>query len=162
MLGYGTVMRRLALAAAMLLLGGMADWKPLTWPDLTSRPRPAPQATIAYGPAPEQKVDVWLPAGPGPHKTVLMVHGGCWQTGIADRSLMNWLAEDLRARGYAVWNVDYRGIDRAGGGYPGTFADVAAAADALLMGAMGQGHNDFKIPLTRRTLIAALTELTEA
>lgn len=131
MLGYGTVMRRLALAAAMLLLGGMADWKPLTWPDLTSRPRPAPQATIAYGPAPEQKVDVWLPAGPGPHKTVLMVHGGCWQTSIADRSLMNWLAEDLRGRGYAVWNVDYRGIDRAGGGYPGTFADVAAAADAL-------------------------------
>ncbi|MBX9813125.1 MAG: esterase [Proteobacteria bacterium SG_bin5] len=109
----------------------MADWKPLTWPDLTRRPRPAPQATIAYGAAPEQKVDVWLPTGPGPYKTVLMVHGGCWQTDIADRSLMNWLAQDLRGRGYAVWNIDYRGVDRPGGGYPGTFADVAAAADAL-------------------------------
>lgn len=126
-------MRRLLLAlpALLLFLGGMADWQPLTWPDLTRRPRPAPQATIAYGPAPEQKVDVWLPSGPGPHKTVLMVHGGCWQTSIADRSLMNWLAEDLRRRGYAVWNIDYRGVDRAGGGYPGTFADAAAAADAL-------------------------------
>jgi acetyl esterase/lipase len=60
-----------------------------------------------------------------------MVHGGCWQTEIADRTIMNWIAEDLRRRGIAVWNVDYRGVDRPGGGYPGTFQDVAAAADAL-------------------------------
>ncbi len=31
----------------------------------------------------------------------------------------------------AVWNVEYRGIDVPGGGYPGTFLDVAAAADLL-------------------------------
>jgi xanthine dehydrogenase YagS FAD-binding subunit len=37
-----------------------------------------------------------------------------------------------------------------------------AAADALLAGARGQGSNDFKIPLARRTLIASLRELTEA
>ena len=59
-----------------------------------------------------------------------MVHGGCWQTEIADRTIMNWVADDLRRRGIAVWNIDYRGVDR-GGGYPGTFQDVAAAADAL-------------------------------
>ena len=44
---------------------------------------------------------------------------------------MDWAAEDLRRRGFAVWNIDYRGVDRPGGGYPGTFLDVAAAADAL-------------------------------
>ena len=60
-----------------------------------------------------------------------MVHGGCWQTEIADRRIMNWIADDLRRRGIAVWNIDYRGVDRAGGGYPGTFQDAAAAADAL-------------------------------
>ena len=60
-----------------------------------------------------------------------MVHGGCWQTEIADRTIMNWIADDLRRRGIAVWNIDYRGVDRPGGGYPGTFQDVAAAADAL-------------------------------
>ena len=60
-----------------------------------------------------------------------MVHGGCWQTGIADRRIMNWIADDLRRRGIAVWNIDYRGVDRGGGGYPGTFLDAAAAADAL-------------------------------
>jgi acetyl esterase/lipase len=44
---------------------------------------------------------------------------------------MNWIADDLRRRGYAVWNIDYRGVDRTGGGYPGTFLDATAAADAL-------------------------------
>ncbi|MBV9884215.1 MAG: alpha/beta hydrolase [Sphingomonadaceae bacterium] len=103
----------------------------MTWPDLLGRPRPRPTATLHYGGDPLQLADLWLPAGRGPHPTVLMVHGGCWQTGIADRTIMNWIAEDLRRRGIAVWNIDYRGIDRPGGGYPGTFRDAAAAADAL-------------------------------
>ena len=47
-------------------------------------------------------------------------------------------------------------------GQPATRDTFAAAADALLAEAKGQGHNDFKIPLVRRTLIAALAELTEA
>ncbi|MGE0178335.1 MAG: alpha/beta hydrolase family protein [Sphingomonas sp.] len=102
----------------------------MAWPDLLERPRPAPTATVAYGSDPLQVVDIWLPEGRGPHRTVLMVHGGCWRTEIADRTIMNWIAEDLRRRGIAVWNIDYRGVDR-GGGYPGTFQDAAAAADAL-------------------------------
>ena len=44
---------------------------------------------------------------------------------------MDWAAADLQRRGIAVWNIDYRGVDRPGGGYPGTFLDAAAAADAL-------------------------------
>lgn len=109
-----------------------ASFKPLTWDDLTNRPRPTADATVAYGADHMQKVDVWVPAGPGPHPVVLMVHGGCWQTSIADRTLMDRVAGDLRDSGIAVWNIDYRGVDRAGGGYPGTFADAAAAADRLL------------------------------
>ena len=103
----------------------------MVWPDLLERPRPAPDRLIAYGEDALQVVDLWLPEGPGPHPTVLMVHGGCWQTEIADRRIMNWIADDLRRRGLAVWNIDYRGVDREGGGYPGTFLDAAAAADAL-------------------------------
>jgi len=103
----------------------------LTWPDLLGRPRPAPDSTIAYGSDRFQKVDVWLPAGKGPFPIVLMVHGGCWTTSIADRRLMNWIANDLRGEGVAVWSIDYRGVDRPGGGYPGTFADAAMASDAL-------------------------------
>jgi acetyl esterase/lipase len=109
--------------------------KLLTWPDLTKREQPKPDATIAYGEDNLQKVDVWLPADADrkgkSFPTVLMVHGGCWTTSIADRSLMNWIADDLRKSGIAVWNIDYRGVDRTGGGYPGTFHDAAHAADAL-------------------------------
>ena len=103
----------------------------MVWPDLLERPRPQPNATLSYGPAALQVADLWLPEGGGPHPVVLMVHGGCWQSEIADRRIMNWIADDLRRRGLAVWNIDYRGVDRPGGGYPGTFLDAAAAADAL-------------------------------
>jgi acetyl esterase/lipase len=134
---------RLALALALAAaLAGCSVSKPpapppsappelMKWPALLERPQLEPSATIAYGDDQMQKVDLWLPAGDGPHPTVLMIHGGCWQTEIADRRIMNWIANDLRKRGIAVWNIDYRGVDRSGGGYPGTFADAAAAADAL-------------------------------
>lgn len=131
----------LAAAALLALAGCMAVEPPapaaaapaelMKWPALLERPRPEPDSTIRYGEAATQVVDLWLPRGRGPHPVVLMVHGGCWQTEIADRRIMNWIADDLRKRGIAVWNIDYRGVDREGGGYPGTYLDAAAAADAL-------------------------------
>lgn len=136
-------------ASLVLLLAAMSpepakqSTKLLTWPDLTSRARPMPDATISYGDDAYQKVDIWLPPGKAPHPVVLMVHGGCWQTSIADRTLMNWIADDLRKHGIAVWNIDYRGVDRPGGGYPGTFLDAAAAADAMRANA-AKYHLDLK------------------
>jgi acetyl esterase/lipase len=100
----------------------------MTWDDLLSRPKPAPDATVRYGADALQVVDVWKPAGAGPHPAVVMIHGGCWQTAIAERDIMNWIAGDLRTHGVGVWNIEYRGVDR-GGGYPGTYEDVGAAAD---------------------------------
>lgn len=107
--------------------------KPLmTWDDLLSRPKPMPDATVRYGADALQVVDVWKPAGTGPHPAVVMIHGGCWQTGIAERDIMNWIAGDLRSHGVGVWNIEYRGVDR-GGGYPGTYLDVGAAADLFAL-----------------------------
>lgn len=103
----------------------------MTWNDLTSRAKHSPTHTIAWGTGATDVADLWLPEGAGPFPVVLMVHGGCWQKSIADRSLMNWAADDLRKQGMAVWNIEYRGVDEEGGGYPGTFLDVAHAADAL-------------------------------
>lgn len=103
----------------------------MTWPDLLGRAPVSPTHSIQWGEGATDIADLWLPEGGGPHPVVLMVHGGCWQKEIADRTLMNWAAEDLRQRGLAVWNIEYRGVDEAGGGYPGTFTDVARAADAL-------------------------------
>lgn len=120
----------IAFVAATMISAAPAP-KLITFSELKSRPHPSPTATVRYGSDPLQVVDVWLPTGRGPFPTVLLIHGGCWQSDVADRHLMDWIANDLKRRGIAVWNIDYRGVDRAGGGYPGTFLDAAAAADAL-------------------------------
>src|SRR5918998_2667000 len=44
---------------------------------------------------------------------------------------MTPLARDLAGRGIAAWNVEYRRVGQDGGGWPGTFLDVAAAVDHL-------------------------------
>ncbi len=131
----GGLGKRFAAAVAALCAAGSACAAPaaetMKWVDLLNRPKPQTTVHVAYGADPLQHVDVWLPDAAGPHPVVLMIHGGCWQTHVADATLMNYAAEDLRRRGIAVWNIEYRGVDRPGGGYPGTFQDVAAAADAL-------------------------------
>lgn len=104
----------------------------MTWDEHYALPQPEPDARIAYGDGDLQFSELFLPAGDGPHPTVLMIHGGCWQTDIAERDIMNAIAGDLRERGIAVWNIEYRGVDRAGGGFPGTYEDVLAAADSLM------------------------------
>lgn len=101
------------------------------WPDLLGRPLPRADQRIAYGAGQNQFGELWVPATPGRHRLVIMIHGGCWHARVATLSIMNYAADDLRRRGLAVWNVEYRGADQAGGGYPGTFLDVAAAAEAL-------------------------------
>ena len=103
----------------------------MSWPDLTSRPRPVPTAERQIGPAATNLAEAWIPDAPGPYPVVIMIHGGCWQKAIADRTLMHYAAEALRTAGVAVWNIEYRGVDEPGGGYPGTFADVALAVDAV-------------------------------
>ncbi|MGH2481113.1 MAG: prolyl oligopeptidase family serine peptidase, partial [Ktedonobacteraceae bacterium] len=45
--------------------------------------------------------------------------------------LMRGLATDLAARGIAACNIEYRRVGNPGGGWPGTFLDVARAADYL-------------------------------
>lgn len=124
-------MKRL-VAALALILGTPAMATPMTYAEFrakVSQP-PAPR-TIAYGADPLQHVELWKPAGKGPFPVVLMLHGGCWQTAVAKADIMHALAADLLKRGIAVWNVEYRGVDVPGGGYPGAFQDVAAAADLL-------------------------------
>ncbi|HTU76471.1 MAG TPA: alpha/beta fold hydrolase [Trebonia sp.] len=86
--------------------------------------------THHYGPDPAQFGELWLPAeGARQPGTVVVVHGGHWQARY-DLSLGRPLAADLAARGYAAWNLEYRRA-LAGGGWPGTFQDVAAGIDLL-------------------------------
>lgn len=102
---------------------------PISYLDLLARERRTADLRIAYGPDRLQFGELWLPAGEGPHPLVIMIHGGCWRADLPGTELMDFAAEDLRRHGMAVWNIEYRRIGHEGGGYPGTFADVALAVD---------------------------------
>ena len=69
-------------------------------------------------------------AAGGSLPVVVLVHGGFWRNRFF-LDLMFPLVDDLAARGYAVWNLEYRSVGDPGGGYPGTLQDVAAGVDLL-------------------------------
>jgi len=96
---------------------------------------------IQYGPEEHQFGDLRLPEVVGEARATrvpedsntiwpvcIVIHGGFWyaQYGL---DLMDKMSTDLAERGYATWNVEYRRVGQAGGGWPGTLKDVAAAAD---------------------------------
>ncbi|WP_246116035.1 alpha/beta hydrolase family protein [Trebonia kvetii] len=92
--------------------------------------RPADNGRVVhrYGADPSQFGELSLPDGK-PLGTVVVIHGGFWRARY-DLSLGRPLAADLAGRGYAAWNLEYRRA-LAGGGWPGTFEDVAAGIDLL-------------------------------
>lgn len=73
-----------------------------------------------------------LPVGTGPIPVAIVGHGGCWQAKVDGRKGIAGLADALGKRGFATWNIEYRRIGNPGGGWPGTFQDVAAAIDKLV------------------------------
>lgn len=102
----------------------------LTQVDAAAFAHPAPDARIAYGLDPLQFGELRLPAGPGPHPVVILIHGGCW---LAEYDLehVGKLAAALTENGVATWTLEYRRVGNPGGGWPGTFRDVALGADHL-------------------------------
>jgi acetyl esterase/lipase len=78
----------------------------------------------SYGDDPSQFGELF---GSGP--VAVVIHGGFWRDRY-DRTLMHALCEDLAARGWAAWNIEYRRLG-SGGGVPETLDDVAAAIDCL-------------------------------
>lgn len=91
-----------------------------------ARRAPRRLAALRYGPHPDQIVDVR--GAEDPRATIVVFHGGFWRAAYG-ADLMAALCEDLAARGYAAWNVEYRRVG-TGGGWPETFDDVEAATKA--------------------------------
>lgn len=91
-----------------------------------------------YGPHPSQYAELYLPDVRTRPGVVVVIHGGFWRDAY-DAGLGRPLATDLSARGWVVWNLEYRRVqdqtptqpatDR--GGWPETFEDVAAGIDLL-------------------------------
>jgi acetyl esterase/lipase len=99
---------------------------------------PSGARRITYGTDPLQFGELRLPSTAGPHPVAIVVHGGCWLAKIGtmdERAVaidnMRPAAAALTAAGIATWNIEYRRLGHAGGGWPGTFLDVARAADFL-------------------------------
>jgi acetyl esterase/lipase len=104
---------------------------PMTLQDYLTLDGRAPDRHIAYGPAPSQFVELFVPEGDGPHPVVVLIHGGCWTVDFGGIRQMRNMASALTRAGIAVWNVEYRRYDEEGGGYPGMYQDVATAVDLL-------------------------------
>ena len=100
-----------------------------------------PQADVRlqYGPGPLQVGELRLPkGGKPPYPVVMLVHGGCWSNELpkldpraVSFELLRPMAAALADAGIATWNVEYRRTGDAGGGWPGSFEDVASATDYL-------------------------------
>ncbi|MBB4682631.1 alpha/beta hydrolase [Amycolatopsis jiangsuensis] len=84
-----------------------------------------PTLTLEYARSGGQPLllDLYLPAGSGPHPVTLWIHGGAWFLG--DRADDAVLCAGLADRGIAVASIDYR-LGEAGA-FPASVDDVRAA-----------------------------------
>jgi acetyl esterase/lipase len=108
--------------------------------DILTRPSRRPDQVLLYGPREDQVADLRLPhagvggtaAGPGApgRPLVIFLHGGFWR-GAIDCRHAGPLGDALAAVGFVVCIPEYRRTGQPGGGWPGTFDDIALAVDAL-------------------------------
>lgn len=141
-------MRRKYLVLLVLTMSVSPGWAAgeaglLTAADLASFENPPADARIQYGDGSLQFGDLRIPAGSGPHPVAVFVHGGCWLSAF-DIAHSSKLTAALTRNGIATWSLEYRRVGDEGGGWPGTFQDVANGADHLVSIA-----KDYELDLSR-------------
>jgi len=102
----------------------------MQWSDILALPQPTADAVLRYGTEPSQYGELRLPQTEGPHKVVVLLHGGCWESAYTLDYMRN-LAGAITALGFATWSLEYRRLGEPGGGWPGTFLDVGEGIDRL-------------------------------
>lgn len=85
---------------------------------------------LKYGEQAFQVGDLFVPEADGSHPVILLLHGGWWRAQYGSDELIG-LSEHLVRQGIAVWNIEYRRVGNANGGWPTTLLDVAQAVDYL-------------------------------
>ena len=100
---------------------------------ILSTPPPEADIRLHYGTGRFQFGDLRLPPeseSGGPYPVVIGVHGGYYRAKYG-LTYFGHACSALTTVGMATWNIEYRRLGYPGGGWPGTFQDVAAAADYL-------------------------------
>lgn len=103
----------------------------MTPADLQALPAEPADYRLTYGDDANQFGELRLPAGPGPHPVIVLIHGGCWKAEYATLRDLAPMGDALKRDGIATWNIEYRRLGQPGGGWPGTYLDVAHAIDHL-------------------------------
>lgn len=142
--------RKVAVVAATTGLASLATGaaEPVSLAAFIALERPKPDLELRYGPGPAQAIDVFLPPGRAARPVAILVHGGCWSATTGGREQLRHVGVELARRGIAVWSIGYRRSNEAGGGYPGTYEDIATAVDRLRPEAA-----DLRLDLSRTLLI---------
>ena len=106
--------------------------------ELIKQAIPPANERIAYDKEPLQFGELRLPDGAGPFPIAILVHGGCWSAKLGNTpesvtsfELLRPIAAALAKGGIASWNIEYRRLGNAGGGWPGTYLDISKATDFL-------------------------------
>lgn len=89
-----------------------------------------PASVHTYGSHPSQYAELYLPERRTRPGVAIIIHGGFWRQAYG-AEYGRPLAADLARRGWIAWNLEYRRTAGGGGGWPATFADVAAGIDLL-------------------------------
>ncbi len=111
---------------------------------------------VAYGTDPQQKMDIYLPAGRSASttKAIIMIHGGAWSGG--DKTDFKDYVDTIKKRmpDYAIFNINYRLATGTSNTFPTQENDVKAAVEFIaaktneynisqkfvLLGASAGGH----------------------
>lgn len=64
------------------------------------------------------------------NKHVVLIHGGCWSNRYS-RGHITPLASALADEGFSVWVPEYRRVGDVGGGWPGSYRDIATAINHI-------------------------------
>jgi acetyl esterase/lipase len=118
---------------AIGIIPSMAEAQFLGPQQVNQLPSSPADRRIHYGSDPLQFGELRLPQSSGRHPVAVVIHGGCWKSRhgdlVADLQNTAALSTALTSLGIATWNIEYRQTDNPGGGWTGTFEDVANAID---------------------------------
>jgi acetyl esterase/lipase len=116
--------------------------------DILTLPSPPADARLAYGPDPNQFLDLRLPSpkekSKAPHPLIINIHGGYWRAKY-NLEHAGHLCAALTAKGLATANLEYRRVGNDGGAWPGTFADLRSAYHFLVQNAPAHNLDPRKI-----------------